>query len=433
MVAITCCTLITGISGGLTEVDWWSENNRTIAHTTIMALCIICKAAPPDPKKPEHILLNALGGREKTTKALCSRCNNALGSGADKDLADSVQFLRNIANLKSGTGNSAPMIRSINSEGIKFNLESGAKPILKSNGSSLSVEKVDRRIKVEIRASNADQFRELLKGAARKLGIYDSQEIEKFVSHALTNGKAERRLSPCPVVNQNFTFGDGKSKQSMAKSCLALWNELVDNEEVCSSRYDLLRSFIQTDEDSGSHSHLSLCELDYREINDYDKTFESHPNIIWVGSNGSGRVLGYFRLYNIIGCRFELAQKEAPPNRSIYLVSNPFNTNIRKIQEGNFGQISFEWLEKLDRKLKQDPENSTRSLQHFLSVAHDRTRDDFVKDIVYKAWNEADIPEGECLTHDHVKILSEKIAIRLTPSITRKPLTVPLKINKGLT
>jgi len=115
----------------------------------------------------------------------------------------------------------------------------------------------------------------------------------------------------------------------MAKACLVLWNELVENEEVCSSRYDLLRSFIQIDEDSDNY--LSLCELDYREVNDYDKSFGNYPNIIWIGSNKSGRVLGYFRLYNIIGCRFELAPKGAPQNRFICLISNPFNTNIRKI------------------------------------------------------------------------------------------------------
>ena len=398
------------------------KNYQILAHT-IMALCIICKAASPDPKKPEHILLNALGGRQKTTKALCSSCNNALGSGADKDLADSVQFLRNIANLRSGAGSPPPTIRSINSEGIRFNLEPGAEPILNRNR-PLSVERVDRRTKIEIHARDEDQLRKLLEGAARKIGINDIQKIEKFVSHALANGEAKRQLYPSPIINQKFYFGAGKSKQSMAKACLVLWNELVGNEEVCSSRYDLLRSFIQIDEDSDSDNYISLYKLDYREVNDYDKSFGDYPNMIWVGSNESARVLGYFRLYNIIGCRFELAPKGAPRNRSICLISNPFDTNIKKIQEGDFGQISFEWLEKLDRGLEPDPENVTRSLQRFLSKIHDKMRDDFVTDIVNKAWNKARISEGERRTDDQIKILLEEIAIHLTPYITGNQLTI---------
>jgi len=165
-----------------------------------MILYIICKAAPPDPKKPEHVLLNALGGRQKTTKALCSSCNNVLGSGADKDLADSVQFFRNIANLRSGKDSPSPTIHSINSEGIRFNLEPGAKPILNRNR-QFFVERVDRRTKVEIHVRNEDQLRELLEGVAREIGIHDIQKIEKFVSHALANGQAKRRPYPCPTIN----------------------------------------------------------------------------------------------------------------------------------------------------------------------------------------------------------------------------------------
>ena len=402
-----------------------------------MALCIICKAAPPDPEKPEHILLNALGGREKTTKALCSRCNNAFGSGADKDLADSVIFLRNIANLKSGTRNSPPIMRSINSEGRIFDLKPGGNPVIKPSKPPLSL-KVGEKIKIEIHARDGNQIKELIEAVAKtreikklfedaaiKRGL-EVPSTKKFVSHVLENGQAEQRFYRCPPVNEKFVFGPGKSKQSMAKACLVLWNELVGNEEVCNSRYDLLRSFIRSEEDSSSDNYASLYKEDYREVSDYDKIFESHPSIIWVGSNESGRVLGYFRLYNIAGYRFELSQKDASPNRSICLVSNPFNTSIRKVyfQKSDFGEISFEWLERLDRELELNPENVTRSLQRFLSRANDKNRDS----IFDKAWDEADIPEGEYLTDDQVKILSERIAIRLIPYLTGELVTVPLKI-----
>ena len=51
-------------------------------------------------------------------------------------------------------------------------------------------------------------------------------------------------------------------------------------------------------------------------------------------------------------------------------------------------------------------------------------RDDFVTDIVNKAWNKARISEGERRTDDQIKILLEEIAIHLTPYITGNQLTI---------
>lgn len=68
-----------------------------------MKHCILCKIELSVGEKPEHILLNALGGRKTTRDVLCSGCNNTMGVGPDKDFAESVAPLRTIANLKSGS------------------------------------------------------------------------------------------------------------------------------------------------------------------------------------------------------------------------------------------------------------------------------------------------------------------------------------------
>ena len=68
-----------------------------------MINCVLCKTQVSENEKPEHILLDALGGRKTTRDVLCSICNNKMGAGPDKDLAESVGALRTIANLKSGS------------------------------------------------------------------------------------------------------------------------------------------------------------------------------------------------------------------------------------------------------------------------------------------------------------------------------------------
>jgi hypothetical protein len=55
-----------------------------------VAKCISCN--PADDTKPEHILLNAPGGRKKTTRVDCSACNNTFGSAVDDEVGKQVGF-----------------------------------------------------------------------------------------------------------------------------------------------------------------------------------------------------------------------------------------------------------------------------------------------------------------------------------------------------
>jgi hypothetical protein len=75
--------------------------------TTTNTLCLFCPAELDETTKPEHILLNALGGRKTTTGAICSACNNKFGRTIDDVLTSQITALRNLLQLESGTGNSA--------------------------------------------------------------------------------------------------------------------------------------------------------------------------------------------------------------------------------------------------------------------------------------------------------------------------------------
>src|ERR1700730_10772144 len=71
-------------------------------------ICIFCDGELGPDTKPEHILLNALGGRKTTRRVICSKHNNDFGGGIDDALADQVGVLRNHLQLESGTGKPPP-------------------------------------------------------------------------------------------------------------------------------------------------------------------------------------------------------------------------------------------------------------------------------------------------------------------------------------
>ena len=73
-----------------------------------MPQCIFCDAELPPDTKPEHILLDAFGGRKTTRKIVCSACNSAFGSTIDDALAKQTLHIRNMFQLRSGSGGGPP-------------------------------------------------------------------------------------------------------------------------------------------------------------------------------------------------------------------------------------------------------------------------------------------------------------------------------------
>jgi hypothetical protein len=80
---------------------------RQPPDVTVMK-CIFCDSDLIPGTKPEHILLDALGGKKTTRRAICSGCNNMFGGTIDQALANQVQVLRNLLQFGSGTGRPPP-------------------------------------------------------------------------------------------------------------------------------------------------------------------------------------------------------------------------------------------------------------------------------------------------------------------------------------
>jgi hypothetical protein len=92
--------------------------------------CLFCESELTDDTKPEHILLNALGGRKTSRRLICSSHNQAFGGSVDKAMAEQVAVLRNMLQLDSGTGKDPPMLKGIDAGGEKINFRSDGVPEL---------------------------------------------------------------------------------------------------------------------------------------------------------------------------------------------------------------------------------------------------------------------------------------------------------------
>ncbi len=305
--------------------------------------CIFCTGVLSQPNKPEHILLNALGGRLTTRNVICAACNHEFGVGPDQDLADSVAFIRNICGLKAGDGHPPPPLNGFESEGITFRLDPGMQPKPFAR-TPLTVNFENDEISVEIEAYSDAQADQLVEGAARKiakkLGYSHPAIIAAIKADLLKDKKSTFR--PGPPIRRSLQFGEGRSQQAKAKACLVFWAHCIGNDELLHDRYAATRGFARfgiTPED-----RETLIKIDTRALPPTPAEFGQNPNIIWVGSDAGGKAYGYFRLYGAIGWRVLLCEAGAPPHQSHSLISNPLANQTWNVFSVSDAVLSPEWV-----------------------------------------------------------------------------------------
>jgi hypothetical protein len=135
-----------------------------------MPLCLFCHAELDATTTPEHILLNALGGRKTTEEAICSDHNNTFGGTIDHVLASQVMTLRNLLQLESGTGNPAPSLKNIQAGERKINIK-GDGTIEAADKPFTIEQREDGDWNVQIRARSEEHFAEIIPHLAKALKI----------------------------------------------------------------------------------------------------------------------------------------------------------------------------------------------------------------------------------------------------------------------
>jgi hypothetical protein len=139
--------------------------------------CIFCENELTKDTKPEHILLNSLGGRKTTTRVDCSVCNGTFGSTIDDEVGKQVAVLRNMLQLDSGTGRAPPMLRNIKSGANIINLTNEGTPELVAK--PFVVRKLDDgRFELQIMTKSVEEVALYIPHIAAQIGCSEEQVLE---------------------------------------------------------------------------------------------------------------------------------------------------------------------------------------------------------------------------------------------------------------
>ena len=364
-------------------------------------------------------MLNALGGKKTSKISLCSDCNNLFGAGPDKELAESVSVLRNIAALPSGKNKPPPTIRKVKADGMTYDIRSGGIPVLmpehplRDDGETVSITARDE--------AHLDQ---LLGALLAKKGVPEEKQ-NAVVDHF--KKEATRTIGYAPPFNHSLSLGSELAQRSMIKACLVLWTECVGNHELKSARYDNARKFALSGEMPQTEDTYPFIQADGRPADGFEGRFGANPNLIWVGSDANGRVLGYYRLYNAVGWAFELSLRGAPESRQRSLISNPFSSSENEVGEMAQAHIDFQWVnDALKGDFNETFKEAPKAIGALLKQAYEASYDKELTLLISEAFEALGLKEGDILDEAVLRQLAMQIAFRFTCLAQRIPRTEPL-------
>jgi hypothetical protein len=152
----------------------------------------------------EHIIINAIGGRLKSKKLLCQKCNSNFGKESDSCLASQLNDFMVLLKIPRNRGKSQPMIgKDIN--GVEYNANIN-KIKLKN-----TVTKIENNA-FSIESSSEKEMKKAVKGLCRKYNKSDSDNLYNDV-----NWKNEEFNKP---LFFNMEIGGDKLKKAICKCAI---------------------------------------------------------------------------------------------------------------------------------------------------------------------------------------------------------------------
>jgi HNH endonuclease len=304
-----------------------------------MTYCIFCETELGSHTAEEHILHDCLGGRETTREVLCSQHNNDFGGTIDDAFASPLLPIRNLMQFKSGSGKPPPMLRGLQAGEDRINV-SATGEIQLANPPIKFSDAADANSAAKITAVDPAIIKKLIPHIATRYGLTVEEVEERIATGGIT--LVERRPD---AVLFKVGFDSPDPLRSMVKSCLVLLARHVGNDVVKGENFEDARDFVLHGGEEFQRTHVRLDTRDLPRTPRLRERYSPFFNMIYIKSNGDGRVIGHFTLYNMIGWRFVLCERGGPTHCQFALANNPGDPAIRTRAASELADIPFDWLD----------------------------------------------------------------------------------------
>lgn len=287
----------------------------------------------------EHIILNGLGGHLHSTKLICPKCNNSMGSSSDKKLAETFRLLVTMLDIPRQNGEN-PVIRT----GREYNYNVAPKGRLVPKKPEVEKHTLeDGRTMFEVRARSEQEARNIAASISKKHPSVDVEEVmngmkhaEKQVSEKITfdctiNGP-EIFPSIAKTAVEFYLFKGGEAEQ------IKHWIPVLREEKPCSDVfyfYPSERIFPFPKEDGKIMHILHVCgDTDERILYAYVSLFDVLQCLVVLNYDYFGMPLSFNYAYNVLDKKNEnLEAGYRLTRKMIEKASRPDKTSLDALAE----------------------------------------------------------------------------------------------------
>ncbi len=378
-----------------------------------MPICIFCQKPIGDKKAPEHILLNAFGGRATTSQIICAPCNNRFGGTIDRELAEQFVQVRNLFEMPSGTGSPAPAMKNMQAGDRRINI-SGSGEITLSN-KKFNVEEIEEgKFSIQLEGHNLEQIEALIPHMAARTGITEQRLREQLAASTFTETQM-----PAGTIQLSLSYGGEVAFRAATKACMVLWAKHVGNQELLHSDFGAARNFVSNGDakflEERTFVDTRLIPEQARIQNAYGPLF----NLIHVSSDPIGKVTGHFTAYNLIGFQIVLAERSNKPNTVSALVNNPLDPRIWSAEDLDTFESVRGWNQAPQIEMEKYEYRHSEMMKHYLKIADQRA----LQMLISEVFAEHGIKEDQAIPRELFQQISCELGTVLAHHALRVPLT----------
>ena len=143
-----------------------------------MARCIYCKETIDKSNETvEHILPNGIGGKLKSKRLVCKKCNNRFGEEIDVELLSQLNQFSTLLNIKRDRGKPRWVKAERTGEVRSYYIKPGGKPVI--GKPMVEIKDDGKAAKVTIEARDTSELRHILRGVKRRYPKFNVDEVLK--------------------------------------------------------------------------------------------------------------------------------------------------------------------------------------------------------------------------------------------------------------
>lgn len=364
-----------------------------------MTLCALCDVEITEENDSrEHIIPNSIGGRKKVKGFICNLCNNTTGSRWDTELAKQLNPLSLIFHIQRERGEPpSQTLETTNGEKLTLHHRGGMSP----SKPEFKKEARDNKTAISITARDAEEAKRMLKGIKKDYPLIDTDRI-------LSDAKVES-LYLDGMLKMSFEFGGPEAGRSAVKTFLALAYQFGIASDTCEHAISYLR-----------HDGKPCFGYYYERDLVVNRPLGVPLHCVAIsGDPETGLLLGYLEYYGvqkIVSC---LSEKYSGVKITASYSIDP-TTGVEPdvdvdISLSKSDIIAAYNYEKYDSNLVINCFHQV--IPRALEASFNRERDRVISDAVDFALKNRGAEEGQALSEEHVRVLSSKLAEKITPYI----------------